>query len=297
MPAGVKTETLRSALIGNARKKLNKASGPAAKSGAKVISKTEQKTLPPDLQRAVDFARKDKRIVTVDDAVASYAKHVSDVLGAVDKKGKGVLSEKEAKKITDPELRSRVLDVRTRLLSKAADGDEGGPRAVNTAKLTQAVDDMSEEWGSENIMDGIVSIARGQPAWDPGFGVYDVVATSLTAIDELKTDGTFDKTFNDAFATDPAPVTKAVMKELAIALNDDGFQYAQRDEVARITGQVETVIKALGGPAGLEYSRATQLVQPSHLDLGGDSVQAQVWSFVNKKSEDAVNIVVVKGTL
>lgn len=299
MATGVKTEKVRTALIGAAGTALTEAAGAPHANGARVISKAEQERLPADLQRAVDYARKDKRIVTVDDAVASYARHVGQVLGAVDKKGKGTLSEKEAKALTDPALRSRVLDVRTRLMAQSGGATTGGTTTggaattagpVHAAALRDAVADLSDTWGSENIMDGIVSVAQSTAAGDAAA----VAARDLAA---LLDDGTVDAFVGAATVSAAAPLTTAAMKQLAVAVNDDGFQYAQQDEVARIQGELAAVVKELGGPAGLQFAVARQQAQPSHLDLDGGALPAQVWSIVNPQTRDALSITVVKGTL
>ena len=117
MPS-VRTNAVRNALIGDARKALTEAAG-----SNQIVSKTEAKKLPADVAKAVAAAREEKTRVTVDDAVDKYASIVSRVLAAVDKRGKGTLSEAEAKRIYDPELRARVLDIRASLAA-------GGPGPV-----------------------------------------------------------------------------------------------------------------------------------------------------------------------
>jgi len=112
----VRTNTVRNRLIGEARKELKKAAG-----SNQIVSKTEAKKLPRDIAAAVAAVREEKSRVTVDDAVDAYASKVSRVLAAVDKRGKGVLSEAEAKKISDSTLRAKVLDIRAALLAGTID--------------------------------------------------------------------------------------------------------------------------------------------------------------------------------
>jgi hypothetical protein len=288
MTTRVRTEKVRDTLIGQARTKLKEAAGP---SGPALISRKEENKLPEDLKRAVDFARKKKPRVTVEDAVASYAKHVSQVLGAVDKKGRGILSEKEAKAITDTALRSRVLDVRAELLGRA-EGSSGGPGPVNAGKLAAKIEDRQEEWGSENIMDGIVALSSS-------IVMENAAKTANRDFDALKADETVSSFIGERQIEGPHRVGDADLKKLATAINDDGFQYAKRDQVGRIQGQIKDVLKALGGPAGLEMAVVRQNVYPDHLDLGDDTkgLPAELWTFRNAKTEDSVSFVVVKGTL
>jgi hypothetical protein len=116
----VRTRTVRNRLVGDGRKKLKDAAGTN-----EIVSKTEARKLPKDLARAVDTARAKSSRVTVNEAVDAYARRVSNVLNAVDSRGKGVLSAAEAKRIRDPVLRERVLDVRA-ALQRGDDGDVSG---------------------------------------------------------------------------------------------------------------------------------------------------------------------------
>jgi hypothetical protein len=139
-------------------------------------------------------------------------------------------------------------------------------------------------------MVGVVQVGRVAAA-------ADAAATATRELAALGTDGTVDGFVGAPSTAAMRPVSKAVVKELATALNDDGFQYAQRDEVPRIAREIDALVKSLGGPAGIVVGTAKQDVQPSHLDLDGGSVPAQVWSFVNPTTADAIVVVVVKGTL
>jgi hypothetical protein len=123
----VQTRAVRNRLIGGARQALKKAAG-----SNQVLSKTEAKKLPKDLARAAETVRTQKGRVSVNDAVDAYASKVSKVLAAVDTRAKGDLSEAEAKRIRDPELRSSVLDARSKLLG----GVGGGSGATTGSGIT-----------------------------------------------------------------------------------------------------------------------------------------------------------------
>ncbi|MBI2378714.1 MAG: hypothetical protein HYV07_32265 [Deltaproteobacteria bacterium] len=111
----VRTRAVASRIIGEARATLEDAAG-----SNQIISKREAKKLPIDLASAVDKAREDSSRVTVEDAVDVYASQVSRTLAAVDKRGKGTLSEAEANRIYDPSLRKKALDVRAEMLAGGA---------------------------------------------------------------------------------------------------------------------------------------------------------------------------------
>lgn len=169
----VRTKAVAARIIGDAREAYATVAG-----ANKIISKTEAKKLPKDLAAAVDKARQESTRVTVDAAVDAYASHVSHVLSAVDKKGKGALSAAEADKILDPSLRKKVLDVRAELtggatptkptaaqiVAQLADaiggiaswhdsGDNGVESGVTAhagvKSLTQAVAALSTGWGGD----------------------------------------------------------------------------------------------------------------------------------------------------
>jgi hypothetical protein len=284
----IQTEAVRDKLIGDARKAFKKVAGDDGK-----VSKADAEALAPDHKRAVDFARKEHRIVTVERAVESYAHHVTEVLDAVDRKGKGQLSLKETAKITDAELRARIDDIRGKRTAPT-----GGAGSVNAAQLTAKIEDMQEEWGSENIMDGVVALSATVPH---NGGVLETAKRDFAALGPAGSggDGTVDE-FIGAVKTDgPRKLQSSDTRKLAEALNDDGFQYAQRDEVARIKKQIEDVLKKLGGPTGLDVAIVKQEVKPSHIDFGNDphGVPGQLWTFSNAKTGDAVSFTVIKGTL
>jgi hypothetical protein len=70
--------------------------------------------------------------------VDAYAQKVSRVLAAVDARGKGNLTEAEANRIMDPALRSRVLDVRTALMSGGDTGTVTDPSTPAGTRPTTA---------------------------------------------------------------------------------------------------------------------------------------------------------------
>jgi hypothetical protein len=74
--------------------------------------------------------------VTVDAVVDAYASQVSKTLSAVDKTGKGFLSEAEAAKIFDPALRKKALDVRAELAGTTG-GTGGSTQKPTSAKVLQ----------------------------------------------------------------------------------------------------------------------------------------------------------------
>lgn len=59
----------------------------------------------------------------------------------------------------------------------------------------------------------------------------------------------------------PRKASKSDIQALAKAMNDDGFQYANAGDVGRIKQQIEGVLKALGGPAGLDVAVVKQNVE------------------------------------
>lgn len=121
----VLTKSVRNQLVGDARKALKNAAG-----ANQLLSTTEAKKLPKDVASAAEAVRAKKGSVSVNDAVDAYASKVTKVLTAVDTRSKGVLSDAEAKRIRDPELRASVLAARARLLQ----GDGGvTPGAVKTS--------------------------------------------------------------------------------------------------------------------------------------------------------------------
>lgn len=281
----VQTDAVRRQLISEAKKELKSVAGRDAKIGTR-----EERKLEPDVKKAVDRARTELgRNPSVDEAAKVYTSYVAKVLGAVDgnNKGAGVLGEAEIKKISDPALRGRVVDVRTKLLGGAS-GD--GPGAVNAAKLTAAIDNMDQEWGSENIMDGMVAIKASAVVSG------SAKATAETEMDALKTNGDVDKLVGARTSDGPRKVSKADIQALAKAINDDGFQYADAGEVGRIKQQIEGVLKALGGPNGLDVAVVKQNVE-AHFISDTDRFPAQVHTFHNAKTGDAVSIMIRKGSL
>jgi hypothetical protein len=283
----VQTDVVRRQVITGAKKELKSVAGRDSKIGTR-----EEKKLEPDVKKAVDRARSDLgRNPSVDEAAKVYTSYVAKVLGAVDgnNRGAGVLGEAEIKKISDPALRGRVVDVRTRLLAgTGARGD--GPGNVNAAKLTAAIDNMDQEWGSENIMDGMVAIKASTVVGG------SAKATAEAEMDALKSNGDVDKLVGARTSDGPRKASKADIQALAKAMNDDGFQYANPSEIGRIKQQIEGVLKALGGPTGLDVSVVKQNVE-AHFISDTDRFPAQVHTFVNAKTGDAVSIMIRKGSL
>ncbi|MCK6550794.1 hypothetical protein L6R52_33460 [Myxococcota bacterium] len=124
----VKTRTVGTRIIGDARRAFEEAAG-----SNQIISKREAEKLPKDLSAAVSTVRRTKTRVSVDDAVDAYARKVSYVLSTVDSSSRGTLSQAEAKKIRDPALRQRVLDVRAELAASGGSGAGGAGGAGSTA--------------------------------------------------------------------------------------------------------------------------------------------------------------------
>lgn len=282
----VQTDAVRRQVISSAKKELRSVAGKDARIGTR-----EEKKLEPDVKKAVDRARTDLgRNPSVDEAARVYTSYVAKVLGAVDgnNKGAGVLGEAEIKKISDPALRGRVVDVRAKLLGASGSGD--GPGNVNAAKLTAAIDNMDQEWGSENIMDGMVAIKASTVVSG------NAKATADAEMDALKANGDVDKLVGARTSDGPRKATKADIQALAKAMNDDGFQYASPSEVGRIKQQIEGVLKALGGPNGLDVAVVKQDVE-AHFISDTDRFPAQVHTFVNAKTGDAVSIMIRKGSL
>jgi hypothetical protein len=279
----VKTETVRRQLIGDGRKALKDAAGSNG-----VISKAEQKKLPKDMQQAVKGARKPGAPVKVDDAVDAYASTVSEALKAVDKRAKGTLSNAEASRVAEPALRARVLDTRTQLAGKTSNSGTPGP--VNRGALDNALEDLQSTWGDENIMDGAVgmqsTVVAGRNAKD----------TALRNMQDLASSGDVDALVGKARVDGPRALKKADVDAMARAVNDDGFQYASTDELARIRGEVANIIKKLGGPTGLEVAVVRQNAKCLHLS-DTDTFPAQVWVVRNPQTEDAVSLMVRKGSL
>lgn len=284
----VQTDAVRRQVISSAKKELTSVAGRDDKIGTR-----EEKKLEPDVKKAVDRARADLgRNPSVNEATKVYTSYVAKVLGAVDgnNKGAGVLGEAEIKKISDPALRGRVVDIRAKLLGTDAAGEATGPGRVNAAKLTEAIDNMDQEWGSENIMDGMVAIKASTVVSG------NAKATADAEMDALKSNGDVDKLVGARTSDGPRKASKADIQALAKAMNDDGFQYANAGEVGRIKQQIEGVLKALGGPAGLDVAVVKQNVE-AHFISDTDRFPAQVHTFVNAKTGDAVSIMIRKGSL
>lgn len=279
----VQTDAVRRQVISEAKKELKSVAGRDDKIGTR-----EEKKLEPDVKKAVDRARADLgRNPSVDEAAKVYTSYVAKVLGAVDgnNKGAGVLGEAEIRKIGDPALRGRVVDVRAKLLGSAE-----GPGNVNAAKLTAAIGNLDQEWGSENIMDGMVLIKASTVVG------ANARATAEAEMDALKTNGDVDKLVGARTSDGPRRASKADIQALAKAINDDGFQYANAGETGRIKQQIEGVLKALGGPGGLDVAVVKQHVE-AHFISDTDRFPAQVHTFHNAKTGDAVSIAVRKGSL
>ena len=273
----MKTQSLQRQLIGEARKALTTAAGADA-----AITKTEAKRLPKELQKAVESARSADKAVKVKDAVDAYAALVSSALTKVDKGTKGDLTLSEAKKISDLALRSKVLEV-------IESGASTGPGPVNPGQLAAAIEDVQTVWGDENIMDGHVALSSTVVA---GGNAKDTAIRDLQA---LKGDD-FDDFVGARKIDGPRPLTKADLATIANAVNDDGFQYATRDEANRIRKELEGVVKKLGGPAGLEVASVQQSVKTSRIS-DTDTFRAQAWTIRNATSGDAITITIRKGSL
>jgi hypothetical protein len=273
----MKTQSVQRQLIGDARKTLTQAAGDNA-----LVSKTEAKKLPKDLQKAIAAASTAGKPVKVKDAVDAYAAMVSSALTSVDKGKKGDLTLAEAKKISDLALRSKVLDV-------IDTGATTGPGPVNRGQLDAAIEDLQTVWGDENIMDGHVGVATTIVA---GNNAKD---TAIRDLEALKGDD-FDAFVGTRKTDGPRPLTKADLATIANAVNDDGFQYANRGEAARIRGELENVVKKLGGPNGLEVAQVSQSVKTERIS-DTDTFPAQAWTLRNARTGDAITITIRKGSL
>lgn len=275
----MKTGTIQSKLLGAARKELKQAAG-----RDNVISKTEQKALPKDLQKVLTAARKTDARITVTDAVDAYANYVSKALTKVDKANKGDVSKTEAKAISDLALRSRVLDI-----VEGAKPPSSGPGPVNVGELNAEIEDLQTVWGDENIMDGHVqlesTIVAGNSAKD----------TASRDLDAQKGDD-FDAFVGPRTFDGPRALTRADINSLAKAVNDDGMQYANPDAISGFRAQLETIVKKLGGPNGLEVAVAKQKVKVERIS-DTDTFAAQVWTIRNPETNDAVSFQIRKGSL
>lgn len=273
----MKTTTLQRQLIGEARKALSSAAGADA-----ALTKTEAKRLPKELQKAVEAARTSGKAVKVKDAVDAYAALVSTALKTVDKGTKGDLTASEAKKIADLALRSKVLEV-------IESGSTTGPGPVNPGQLAAAIEDVQTTWGDENIMDGHVALSSTVVA---GGNAKD---TAIRDLEALRGDD-FDAFVGTRKVDGPRPLTKADLATIANAVNDDGFQYATRDEATRIRRELEGVIKKLGGPEGLEVASVQQSVKTERIS-DTDTFRAQAWTVRNPRTNDAITVTIRKGSL
>lgn len=248
----IKTSAVRSRLIGEARKSLKKAAG-----GNQVISKSEAKKLPRDLQAAVDKVRVDKPQVRVDDAVDVYASKVSRVLSTVDQWGKGVLSEAEVQSIKDPALRRKVLDTRAALLAGTAGvlAPRGGTgRLGTTAQIVSAlsgpVAGLGTWWESgDNGVNVSVSVLKGK-------------RTLQQALEKVVKDPAAPWTWSETnLNLEPAKGAKAIeafqgeAESTLEAFKDDGPTEVQDfvDAVAASFAPLSLVRFASGGDLGGHY--------------------------------------------
>lgn len=274
----MKTGTIQTKLLGSARKELKQAAG-----RDNIISKADEKALPKDLQKVIAQARKTDSRVTVNEAVDAYAAFVSKALSAVDKANKGDVSKTEAKAISDRALRSKVLDI------VESSAPTGGPGPVNRGELDWAIEDLQTEWGDANIMDGHLSLEGTIVAGN------SAKATAERDFEALLGDA-FDK-FTGARTFDgPRALTRADVNALAKAVNDDGLQYSGPEEIPAFRGQIDNLVKKLGGPNGLEVAVVKQNVEV-HGISDTDKFPAQVWTIRNPVTNDAVSIAVRKGSL
>lgn len=274
----MKTGTIQNKLLGSARKELSKAAG-----RDNVISKADEKALPKDLQKVITQARKTDSRVTVSEAVDAYAAYVSKALTKVDKANKGDVSKTEAKAISDLALRSKVLDI----VESAAPST--GPGHVNPGELNATIEDLQTEWGDANIMDGHLSLEGTIVAGNSAKATAERDFTSHLGDD-------FDKFVGPRTFDGPRAWAKTDVNALAKAINDDGLQYANPDEVPTFRRQIEDLVKKLGGPAGLEVAVVKQKVEV-HGISDTDSFPAQLWTIRNPETNDAVSIAVRKGSL
>lgn len=273
----MKTQSLQRQLIGQARKALTTAAGVDA-----AINKTEARRLPKELQKAVESARSAGKSVKVKDALDAYAALVSTALTRVDKGTKGDLTVNEAKKISDLTLRSKVLEV-------IELGSTAGPGPVNAGQLAAAIEDVQTTWGDENIMDGHVALSSTVVA---GGNAKDTAIRDLGA---LKGDD-FDDFVGARKTVGPRPLAVADLAAIANAVNDDGFQYASRDEAPRIRKELEGVVKKLGGPQGLEVGSVQQSVRTARIS-DTETFRAQAWTLRNPRTGDAITVTIRKGSL
>jgi hypothetical protein len=155
----VKTTSVKSRMIGDAREAVEDAAG-----SNRILSKTEAKKLPEELGKAVAKAREESARVTVDAVVDAYASQVSKTLSAVDKTGKGFLSDAEAAKIFDPALRKKALDVRAELAGAPSGGSTQKPTSAKVLQdLSGAVAGLGQ-WheSGDNGVDTAVTALTGQ---------------------------------------------------------------------------------------------------------------------------------------
>jgi hypothetical protein len=176
------------------------------------------------------------------------------------------------------------------LKEAGATTDSGGAGSVNRGALDRALEDLQEEWGSENIMDGMVAVQSTVVA---GGSAKD---TAVRDLEGLVSSGDLDGLVGARATDGPRPLKPADLAALAKAVNDDGFQYANPDEIGRIRGQIENILKKLGGPAGLEVALVKQQGKANFIS-DTDTFPVQLWVFRNPATEDAVNFAVRKGSL
>lgn len=242
-----RTQTVRNRVIGDARKALEQAAG-----NNTVLSKNEAKTLPADLQKVVGAARKTKARVEVDDAVNVYAKKVSTTLAAVDVRGKGNLTDAEAKKIRDPALRARVLDVRAALLGGPGGSTAAVPTSAALANALQGpVASVAAWWdsGDNGVNVSVVTVGRAA-TWDAALA--KITQDPGVPWTHAETRATLEDISNDV--TEPQAAVAAFVEEARSTL--ESFRDDEPDAVA---GFVAGVTAALAGLAEVRLATGRDL--------------------------------------
>ena len=174
-------------------------------------------------------------------------------------------------------------------LAKALKGAAPEVHPVNAGTLAAAIEDLQTEWGDANIMDGHIGISSTVVARNSAAATAERDLAAMLGDD-------FDKFLSPRIAEGPRALTNADIGKIAKAVNDDGLQYANSDELPAFRKQIENLVKKLGGPAGLEVGLVKQDVQVLRIS-DTHAFAAQVWTIRNPATNDAVSISVRKGSL
>jgi len=225
--------------------------------------------------------------VTSDDVKRAVAYAKEHMIDNYDLNNNGLSKDEIAKMSVTGKL---AVQLARELKGAVVAPDSSGPGPVNCGALDRALEDLQEEWGSENIMDGMVGV---QSTVVSGGSAKTTAERDLQA---LVSSGDLDELVGARTGDGPRPLKSADLDQLAKAVNNDGFQYANPDEIGRIRGQIENILKKLGGPAGLEVGLVKQQAKALYIS-DTDTFPVQCWAFRNPTTDDAVSFVVRKGSL